>query len=123
MAFYSYLSRGFGWRDRWSKLAQHYKTTLSFPKGAKHFQDASTLGMLRSILTIGSDDQGLYLHLAIPWGLFRPKLFIPWTQIVVEDPTPSIYFGTELSERTLLLGPERIVLVLELQLARRIIRN
>lgn len=67
----------------WTRLAQHYTYSESF-RGTKWYIQSGYMGhaRYRSCLTIGIDQQGLYLEV-FPFGMGHSPLYIPWQDLTV----------------------------------------
>ena len=92
----------------WRSLAGRYRTDREFPEHRRRMQSAmmrSGIGMNHA-LTFGSDEEGIYMGLTIPILAGYPKLFIPWSDIQVEEPRRWWF----LMRRRLRLGPDAIPL-------------
>jgi hypothetical protein len=98
----------------WSALAARYRTERLFPAHQRRFQSGRmrTSISYNNILTVASDQQGIILGLPFFLRLAHPRLFIPWAEIEIEEPTQWFF----LSVQTLLLGPERVPLRLRTSL-------
>jgi uncharacterized membrane protein YgcG len=92
----------------WRSLAGRYRTERALPEHRRSLQRAQMrLGTnYNNILTLGSDAEGLYMAMPKLLSLGHPRLFIPWSEIQVEDPQRWFFFMT----RRLRLGPDRIPL-------------
>jgi hypothetical protein len=66
------------------------------------------------VLTLGSDAEGVYLGVMFLFRFAHPPLFIPWSDVAVEEPTRWFFFRV----RKLRLGSGRILLKLREPLAR-----
>ena len=66
----------------WSRLAQYYQTQSKF-EGEKWGFKSGRMGMANysGCLTIGANDQGLYLAVFPLFRVGHPPLFIPWYDI------------------------------------------
>ena len=66
----------------WSRLAQYYETQSRF-EGKKWSFRGGRMGMINynGCLTIGVDDDGLYLAVFPLFRVGHPPLFIPWYDI------------------------------------------
>lgn len=92
----------------WRSLAGRYRTERELPEHRRSLQRAQMrLGTnYNNILTLGSDADGLYMAMPKLLSLGHPRLFIPWSEIQVEEPQRWFFFMT----RRLRLGPDRIPL-------------
>ena len=90
----------------WRSLARKYRTDREFPEHRRRMQRAAMRSGVRinNVLTIGSDVEGIYVGLTIPIMLGYPRLFIPWTDILVEEPRRWMFYRTQ----RLVVGRERI---------------
>lgn len=84
----------------WNQLADQYQHTLPF-SGTKHHMQSGMLRWVnfRNALTVGANEQGLYL---VPMILFRPfhkPLLIPWHEITVEKGSIFIFPAYKLTFR------------------------
>ena len=66
----------------WSRLAQYYQTQSKF-EGEKWSFKSGRMGLTNysGCLTIGANDQGLYLAVFPLFRVGHPPLFIPWYDI------------------------------------------
>jgi hypothetical protein len=62
----------------------------------------------RHVLNVGSDRIGVYLGVLFLFRVGHPPLFIPWTDIIVEQPKTWFFFRVQ----TMRLGPNEIPLKL-----------
>jgi hypothetical protein len=92
----------------WRSLAQRYRTERQFPEHRRWMQSASMRlgGGINHALTLGSDAEGIYAGMTISIFVGYPRLFIPWTDISVEEPRRWFFFMA----RRLRLGPDAIPL-------------
>ncbi len=99
----------------WRSLAQRYRTERELPERRRTLQRAQMrLGTnYNNIVTLGSDAEGLYMAMPSLLSFGHPRLFIPWSDVVVEEPQRWFFFMT----RRLRLGPDRIPLRVREQLA------
>lgn len=92
----------------WRSLAETYTTDREFPGHQRKLQSARMRAgaNYNNILTLGSDSEGLFLKLTLKMFLSHPPLLIPWTEVVVEEPTRYLF----VMMRTFRLGPNGIPL-------------
>lgn len=103
----------------WSALAARFRTELPFPDSKWRGQSGSMRWRCNygSCLTVGADQQGLFLRTLFLLRFRHPPLLIPWDEISVTRKRLWI-FGEFV---TLTLGrQERIPLMIRDRLARRI---
>jgi hypothetical protein len=66
----------------WSNLAHYYRATGPFHGTVRHFRSGqlgwSNYGLC---LTIGTNAEGLYLAVLLPFRPGHPPLFVPWAQV------------------------------------------
>lgn len=79
----------------WMGLSSTYATTREEPRGAVHGAFAR-IGFVsyRGVLTVGADEEGLYLAVM---SLFRPghhPLHLPWSAVAWEGEQSFLGFGT-----------------------------
>jgi len=68
----------------WNELAQYYRYQDQPILKKKHFQWLSMRGVnYKTCMTIGGNEQGLYLSVLFLFSLGSPKLFIPWQDISI----------------------------------------
>ncbi|HWG18773.1 MAG TPA: hypothetical protein VN678_12970 [Acidobacteriaceae bacterium] len=90
----------------WAALAEQYRTDRSFPEHKRWMQGA----MMRwgchynGILTLASDDDGLYMGVTVPIFMGHPRLFIPWRDVKAEEPARWFFIMTQ----RLRLGPDAV---------------
>ena len=72
----------------WATLAKFYRATRPFVGQRYRFQ-SGTLGKAGSrfnnVLNLGVNEEGLYLSLLFPFGLYSPPLLIPWDDISAQN--------------------------------------
>jgi hypothetical protein len=92
----------------WHSLAEHFRTEREFPAHKRWMQSASMrmLTGYNNALTLGSDSEGIYLGMTLPILLRHPRLFVPWTEVRVDQPRQFLWRTV----RTLSLGPDAIPL-------------
>jgi len=74
----SYIS---GWRQ----LAQYYPYQNQTIVNKRQFQWANVRGIsYKGCVTIGGNEQGLYLSILFLFSFGHPSLFIPWSDIKIE---------------------------------------
>lgn len=99
----------------WWGLAKRYRTERTFPAHKRSLQR----GQMRAgtgyngVLTLASDAEGLYLGVMFLFRVAHPPLFIPWSEIEIEEPKRWLFFLVQ----RLRLGPDRIPLQLRERLA------
>ncbi len=76
----------------WSRLAGYYRATGPF-MGQRWAWQTGWLGWARyrGILTIGADASGVYLEVMPLFRIMHPALFIPWSDITVEERTTFLF--------------------------------
>jgi hypothetical protein len=95
------------WLGGWNALAKRFRTKQAFPTHRRVMQRGQFRRLVSySIMTIGSDTEGIYLSVFLITHLGHPHLFVPWAEIEVEAPKRSLFSNLQ----TLHLGPERIPL-------------
>jgi hypothetical protein len=68
----------------WRKLARHYRTFSSPPYNTAHWKSARIgLGNYNKILSVGTDERGLYLTVFWLFKVGHPPLLIPWSEITM----------------------------------------
>jgi hypothetical protein len=115
LAVVAWMGLVLSWLSGWRSLAERYRTEREFPAHRRRMQSAMMQGGIgyNNILTLGSDAAGLYLRLPAVFRFGQPPLFVPWTDIAVDDPT-EVLFQTR---QTLRLGPDAIPLRVRMRLA------
>ena len=70
----------------WRELAQHYQYQNEIISKKKYFQSAGMRWSTHygSCLTIGGNEQGLYLSILFLFAIGSPNLFIPWHDIKIK---------------------------------------
>jgi hypothetical protein len=77
----AYLLDRFG---GWDALRKHYRLAGSFHGRRWWFQSGDLSGMsYRGCLTVGANEEGLYLRMLWPFALWAAPLFIPWSDVSV----------------------------------------
>jgi hypothetical protein len=73
----------------WFELGRIYRATRGFAGSSWRFQDAQfrLLTHYNNILTVGSNADGLYLAVFLPFRIGHPPLFIPWQDVSVRPGT------------------------------------
>jgi hypothetical protein len=99
----------------WWGLSKKYRTERAFPAHKKSFQRGQMRGGTgyNGVLTLGSDAEGVYLGVLFLFRVAHPPLFIPWSDVEVEESTRYFFFRVQ----RLRLGPNRILLMLREPLA------
>ncbi|HWB33552.1 MAG TPA: hypothetical protein VG714_10280 [Acidobacteriaceae bacterium] len=99
----------------WRSLAERYRTERELPEHRRSIQRAQMRWATNynNILTLGSDAEGLYMAMPSLLRFSHPTLFIPWSDIQVEEPRRWLFLMTQ----RLRLGPDRIPLRLREPLA------
>ena len=92
----------------WRSLAERYRTEREFPEHKRRMQSAQMRvgANYNNILTLASDAEGLYMGLTINMFPGHPRLFIPWADVVTEEPRRYLF----LMVRMFRLGPSGIPL-------------
>ena len=74
--------RQLAWSSGWKDLAESYPAK-DFAGTKRRFQSA-LVGRVQhnGILTIGANNNGLYLDVWFPFSAGHPPLYIPWTNVV-----------------------------------------
>jgi len=69
----------------WFELGRIYRGTRRFAGSSWRFQDAQfrLLTRYNHIVTVGSNAEGLYLAVFLPFRIGHPPLFIPWQDVSV----------------------------------------
>ncbi len=90
----------------WRLLAQRYRTDRGFPEHKRWMQSARMRSAVRinHALTVGSDAEGLYMGMTLPIMFGYPRLFIPWSEVTIEEPQRWLF----LMMRRLRLGPDEV---------------
>jgi hypothetical protein len=103
------------WITGWRSLAERYRTDREVPEHRRWMQRARMrCGMgYNNALTMGSDAEGIYMGMTLPMFPGHPRLFIPWSDVQVEEPQQWLW----LMMRTLRLGPDGIPLRMRESLA------
>ena len=88
----------------WSALASRYRTEMEPPKPIQRVGGAS-IGIVsyNNVLKIAGIDQGLYLRISFPFGIFSPPLLIPWAEIRKRTRSRSLFMSwdaLEIGERS-----------------------
>jgi len=98
----------------WGTLGRMYHTERSLPAHKRRFQSGTMRASMgyNNILTAASDAAGVYLDL--PWfmHLGHPRLYVPWAEIEISEPTRWFFRDVQ----TLSLGPEQVPLRLRVTL-------
>jgi len=96
------------WITGWRALAERYKTDREFPEHKRWMQSARMRAGVRfnHALTLGSDAEGIYVGMTLPMFPGNPRLFIPWSDVRVEEPQRLLW----LMMRALRLGTDGIPL-------------
>ena len=69
----------------WSRLAEAYRCTNAFEGSSFRCQSGGVgKASYSNILTVGGDNDGLYLALLFLFRPFHPPLYIPWSEIAME---------------------------------------
>jgi hypothetical protein len=92
----------------WRNLGDQYQTERPFPAHTKRMQSGQMRAAMsyNHVLALGSDDAGIYLGVLFLFRLGNPPLFIPWPDIVIDEPKDWLIFKVQ----RLYLGPNRIPL-------------
>jgi hypothetical protein len=92
----------------WHALAERYRTDREFPVRRRPMQSARMRAACgyNNILTLGSDEEGIYMGMTISLFPGHRRLFIPWADIEVQEAKRVLWAMM----RTLRLGPDRIPL-------------
>ena len=83
----------------WTRLSETYRYEGTFSGKKWRFRS----GVLRwgmgysNVLTIGANQQGLYLGVSLLFRLGHPALFFPWSDVVIVGPKGWFFKWTELS--------------------------
>ncbi|MDR3746046.1 MAG: hypothetical protein P4K80_07955 [Acidobacteriaceae bacterium] len=98
----------------WRSLAQRYRTERTFPDHKRWLQSGQMYRMVgyNNVLTVASDNEGIYLGVLFLFRIAHPPLFIPWSEIEIETPQQKFF----VSVQKLRLGPDRIPLRLRTKL-------
>lgn len=90
----------------WHSLAERYKTDRMFPDHKRRMRSAKMRfsASYNNVLTLASDLEGLYLGVFVVFRVGHPPLFVPWSEIQVDE--PKRYFF--LMSRMFYLGPNRV---------------
>ncbi len=80
----------------WADLARVYRDDGTFRGRKWRFKSGSLgrLGGYGNCLTIGGNQDGLYLAVLLPFRVGHPPLFIPWPEITVSRKTRKFLFVT-----------------------------
>jgi len=94
----------------WWKLAQRYRSERPLPAHRRAMQKGQMRfgSRYKSVLTLASDSEGIYLGVMYLFRPGHPPLFVPWTEVEVEAPKRSLFTTTQV----LRLGRDRIPLKL-----------
>ncbi len=67
----------------WRALAQRFRSSGEFAGAKWSFQSAAMRFGTRynGALTVGANNQGLFIRPILPFRAWQPALFIPWTEI------------------------------------------
>lgn len=70
----------------WSRLAEAYRARAEF-RGKKRYLQSGRLGLTNynSVLTVGANEEGLYLAVMPLFRVGHPSLFIPWYDITTTE--------------------------------------
>ena len=92
----------------WRSLSGSYTTAREFPEHKRRMQSAQMRAATKynNILTLASDAEGITMGLSIRMFPGHPRLFVPWVDVVVEEPRRYLF----VMMRTLRLGPDGIPL-------------
>ena len=92
----------------WQSLADRYKTDRPFSSHKKWLQSAQMrFGVgYNNVLTAASDAEGIYLGVLVLFRMGHPPLFIPWSDIGLDEPRRFLF----MKSRKFRLGPDGIPL-------------
>ena len=77
----------------WALMSKRFRAEGEFAGESWNWQSAQLRGWCNynNCLTVGADQESLYLSVVLPFRLFHPALLIPWREIEVE--TGKVLFG------------------------------
>jgi hypothetical protein len=82
VAFWCSMCFALSFLSGWRALAKHYRATQPFAVDRWRFRSASISGVsYGGTLTLGADEQGLFISVMFPFRLGHPPLFIPWSEV------------------------------------------
>jgi hypothetical protein len=102
-----YLISGLG---GWTRLARRFRTYEPFYGESWTWQSGQLRGWCNynHCLTVGANEQSLYLAVQVPFGMFHPPLLIPWNEIDAQ--TGKVMFGLYDTAKLRLGSEERVTL-------------
>jgi hypothetical protein len=103
----------------WRELAKTYRTERPFPPRALRLRSGAMRRGIgyHSVLTLGSDAEGLYLGVFLLFRLGHPRLFIPWNQVSVGQVGKRLFLPIQ----TLRLGSSRVPLTIRPRLVQQLL--